>query len=114
MHTIKLTKQGRAIEWSVLDGGEHVASGYCRNKRDAESDAMCWTAPRMANKAMPKVHWLRFDWSDHAGEAGGWTAESQCGRYEAVVEPIGRVWRFWIVRMEDGETMFDQEVPCAS
>lgn len=108
--TIQTTKTGRIWEWTVTHDSQHAAGGYCRTQKDASSDAMSVAAPTMASKAMPAVHWLRFDWNDHAGEAGGWVADSQCGLHEAIAEPTRHGWRFWIVRLADGETLFSADV----
>lgn len=69
------------------------------------------TLPTFAN-GLTAQDFKRATWSQFAGEAGAYVAESVCGRFEAVAEPLQGGWRFWIVRTDDGETL--QEASCAS
>lgn len=51
---------------------------------------------------------IRPTWSEYAGEAGGFIAESRDGQFEAIAEPRKNGWQFWLVRTCNGETI--QEV----
>ena len=94
----KITKQSsRVWEWAVTSAtGEHLAGGYCRTKRDAESDASIWREAREKTDAretgraayeadvsrepvyhdgMPRPTWdklsdlARWQWNRHARAA---------------------------------------------
>lgn len=52
-------------------------------------------------------------WSAFYGESGGYGARSLDGSLEAIAERIAGGWRFWLVRVSDGETLHSEDV-CAA
>ena len=58
-----------------------------------------------------KLGAFKEPWYDPlAGESGGWVAGSVDGQLLAVAERMRKGWRFWLVRMVDGETLACEEV----
>lgn len=52
-------------------------------------------------------------WDKFAGVAGAYVAESLCGQFEAMAEPVPCGWRCWLVPVDDPENALCMEEVCA-
>jgi hypothetical protein len=66
--------------------------------------------PQFAN-GLSSGDFHRPKWDKHAGESGAFVAASLDGSHEAIAEPLGTGWHFWLVRTIDGETIQHLALP---
>lgn len=68
------------------------------------------TCPALIFPGREAIRFSRPHWDKFAGESGAFVAESACGHFEAMAEPMPAGWRLWLVPVADPENSFCSEL----